>query len=378
MRLFPVESRFHIRRTRALGYALLGFCTALILFGPQIAELGLNALGCPVGFGTPGANCRGFAGLLAAPLAPWSSAVPPVETVFLLFDHWWGLLLVWAALIVLSGRIDRRDGPAGARQPVLQSDASCAAVTALGPRGSVQAQQAQWVQARQAEQQAEARASQQSLTRQLLAESVFWGGIAVSCWVLLGGLLVFCIAFGTPLLGGLSAQSLLAAFGCPDLQQSSMNPLAGFCGFWTERLAPYQQPFFGALLSPLWLFTQFHDLLLVWLGLVLLLALLPLYRFGWLMLVVKEQAIASRVVFTLFVLSSLALVYFQFFDAPAWVRVSEQLSRVADPSPEVSLLTSVLQAGAVLLVVLVVSAFSLTAVLASRASKSGAQGRGDK
>ena len=301
------------RRTRWLAYALLGFCVAFILFGPQLAESGLRMLGCSSRGGMATADCSGISGLIARRLTPFLSTMPPVETGFALIQGFWGLLAIWLGLIVLGIRAGRDDSVTSPPPLSVAEPATTAAPASLAEperRTSWQAQQAEWIRSRQAEQQAEQAAEQRSLTQRLLAEGLFWGAVAALWWTLLAGLIAFCIAFGTPLLGGASAGALFNALGCTGHSSMVSDPCgAGLAGFWAERLAPYREPFIGAVMSPFWLFTQFGDLLLIWLAALLLLALLPVYRFGWRMVVVQaEHPVVMRVLFILFVLATLALL----------------------------------------------------------------------
>ena len=48
-----------------------------------------------------------------------------------------------------------------------------------------------------------------------------------------------------------------------------------------DRLAPYQRPWYGALLSPIWLFAQFSGVLLAWMALVSGLVGVLASRLGW-------------------------------------------------------------------------------------------------
>lgn len=267
-------------RTRMLAYALLGYIALMVLFGPSIAELGLEALGCPGRPGSSEIGCQGLAMLPAQALAPWLSVTPPLETTFLLLQQMWFLIAGWVGLIVLSVRSDRRP-----KLPVeTQHEASVVSEqSAIASTGNISyaAQQAEWISHKQAEQAQERETEQLSLYRRLLAEGTLWGSLSIVFIFMLAGLAVFCLALGTPLVGGLSAQSLLHTFGCSNQSLMASNPLGGFCGFWTDRLEPYQRPWFGALFSPFWLFTQFSDVLLIWTALILLLALVFVYRVGW-------------------------------------------------------------------------------------------------
>ncbi|SDD34501.1 hypothetical protein [Aquimonas voraii] len=262
-------------RSRLLVYGGVLAGALLVLFGPQLAEWGLSALGCPLGFGAPGAGCTGVLEAPARALVRWSQASPPLETAFVLFNQAWPLLLCWAAAVILSLRADRtRSTPA----PASPRGGSPPHST---PQGlTPEAARARWIAARQHEQAEEALANSRALHDQLFAEAGFVGGVAFACALLICGLFAFCLAFGLPLLGGVSAEYTLHAFGCDAPAQAAMDPLARACGTLEQRLGPYRQPFFGALLSPLWLFTQFGDVLLLWLLCISALTVLPALRFG--------------------------------------------------------------------------------------------------
>ncbi len=125
------------------------------------------------------------------------------------------------------------------------------------------------------------------------------------------------------------------------------------------------------MLSPVWLFTQFHDLLLMWLGAIVLVALLPIYRFGWWMIVAKEQAIAVRALFVLFVVSSLALVLYRFYDLPGAARASAALPGGGQQAPGVALLMSIAELGLALALLAVAAVVSVTVLVIASARKQG-------
>jgi len=251
--------------------------------------------------------------LPANALAPWLSVAPPVETTFLLLQQTWPLVAGWLALIVLSIRSDRRQGPPGAAQPEALQGSERNAAAATG-NASFAAQRVEWIRQKEAEQTEEQRVDQLSLHRRMLAEGGLWGSLSIAFVFLLGALAVFCVALGTPVIGGLSAQSLLSAFGCFDQSQMASNPWSGLCGFWVDRLEPYQRPWLGALFSPIWLFTQFSDVLLIWLSSILVLALLPVYRVGWSM-VLKNT---SPLVKTGWVIVFSAALLGQLYELSSW------------------------------------------------------------
>ncbi|MCK7594147.1 hypothetical protein [Pseudomarimonas salicorniae] len=260
-------------RTRLIAYGLLAYCVAMVLFGPLIAEWGLWALGCS-------ASCSGLAMLPGNGLLPWLSRVPPVETAFQLWDQSGLWLGGWLGLVFLSRQIDRRTP----RHAVIATPVEPVPPAVAADDPGFAARQAVWVREREAEQ-AEARhLDQLSFRRRMLAEGSLWAALCITLIVTVSGLVLFCLAFGTPLIGGLSAEGLLSSLSCSDPARLETHPLGGMCDFWVERLAPYSRPWFGALLAPVWLFTQFSDVLLGWVAAIAALLLAPGLRFGWSML----------------------------------------------------------------------------------------------
>ena len=235
-------------RTRLLVYGLFGYCAVLVFLGPFIAEFGLAVLGCPGNLGYAQSGCRGVAMLPADAMMPWLSVVPPVGTTFLLLEQSWVLIAGWLAWIVLSVRSDRAQALLGTAPP-----------NAL----------------RTGEVRLAASAGKASIARQ--RNGMFLGAIVF----LLVALAAFCLLLGTPLIGGLSAQSILRTLGCSNPVLMDSNPWSGTCGFWMDRLAPYQRPWYGALLSPIWLFAQFSGVLLAWMALVSGLVGVLASRLGW-------------------------------------------------------------------------------------------------
>lgn len=235
-------------RTRLLVYGLFGYCSVMVFLGPSVAEFGLGVLGCPGNWGSAQSGCRGVAMLPANALMPWLSVMPPVGTTFLLLEQSWVLIAGWLAWIVLSVRSDQSRVLPSVAQP-----------NAL----------------RTGEQRSALVASSAPLVRQ--SKGVLPGAIIV----LLVALAAFCLLLGTPLIGALSAENILRGLGCSNPALMDSNPWIGACRFWMERLEPYQRPWYGALLSPVWLFTQFSAVLLVWMALILFLVLMSTYRLGW-------------------------------------------------------------------------------------------------
>jgi len=251
-------------RTRLLAYGLFGYCSAMVFLGPSVAEFGLGALGCPGSRGPAESGCQGLAILPANALVPWLYVAPPVETTFLLLQQSWALIAGWLVLIALSVRSDRRRVPLGAAQPNAPrtNELSSASSTGNAPFE-------------------DQRTGLLSLHRRFRAEGALWGSLSMAIVLLLAALAVFCLVLGTPLIGGVSAESILQTLHCSDQSLMGSNPWSGLCGFWIDRLEPYQRPWYGALLSPFWLFTQFSDVLLIWMALILFLVLMFAYRLGW-------------------------------------------------------------------------------------------------
>jgi hypothetical protein len=353
MPAIAAERRVSVR-TRILAYALLGYVVLMVLFGASVAELGLEALGCPGRPGSSETGCQGLAMLPAQGLVPWLSVTPPLETTFLLLEEAWLLMAGWVGLIVLSVRSDRRPKPPVDTQHEALVVSEQSAIASSG-NTSYAAQQAEWIRHKQAEQAQEREAEQLSLYRRLQVEGALWGSLSIVFIFMLGGLAVFCLALGTPLIGGLSAQSLLHTFGCANQSLMASNPLGGFCGFWTDRLEPYQRPWFGALFSPVWLFTQFSDVLLIWMALILLLALMFVYRVGWLMVFKNSSPYLKAIGLIMFSAALLGQLY-------QMTRETSQLVQSFSSSglsPAVNVVEMVVLAGTVIVLVVIAGLIAL-------------------
>lgn len=282
-------------RTRVLAYGLFGYCSVMVFLGPSVAEFVLGILGCPGRMGSGDSGCSGLAVLPANALVPWSSVVPPLETTFFLLQKSWALIAGWFVLIALSLRADRRQGPNGSAWPAATQtfDRACASSPAHPALSAERCERAEWKRqkdAAYAEQVADKTTGLLALHRRLQAEGELWGLLAIVFVLLVVALVAMCLVLGTPLIGGMGAEHLLRSSGCSNLPQMGSNPMGGLCGFWVERLEPYQRPWYGALLSPLWLFTQFSDVLLVWMAVILGLLLLFACRLGWRTLVSKASS----------------------------------------------------------------------------------------
>lgn len=295
-------------RTRLLAYGPLALCSTMVLFGPTVAERVLQVLGCSGRPGAADSGCQGLAVLPASALAPWLWVAPPVETIFLLLQQTWPLLGVWLALVWLSMHSDRRPRlPGVARPDSLQIRQT--RVAAVAANASHAERQAAWISQKQAEQAQAQRIQQLSLHRRMLTEGTLWGSLWMACIFLVVGLATFCLALGAPLIGGLSAESLLHAFGCSNESLMASNALSGSCGFWSERLEPYLRPWYGALFSPIWLFTQFPDVLLGWMGLILLFSLSVVYRAGWALVFKNTSPAVKAGALIMFTAALLGLLY---------------------------------------------------------------------
>ncbi|AYQ30081.1 MULTISPECIES: hypothetical protein [unclassified Polaromonas] len=220
---------------RVLVWGLLLFCISLALVGGVVAEQVMAALNCQYRADPRTGSCSFLQHALASGFAPFLSAETPLDYPFMLLRNFWGLILVWLAAIAWSRHawLNPRQAPATRRAPV---------PTAIS--------------------------LQQGLHKVLHA----------SFWILLVGLIAFCIAFGTPFLSTWLAREILQTLGCSP---GSFDPLVSACmsklGFWTPRLQPFLLPFLGQLGSPLWLFWQFGDVLVYWFALTALVLALKVY-----------------------------------------------------------------------------------------------------
>jgi hypothetical protein len=220
---------------RALVWGLLLFCISFSLLGGVIAEQIMAMLNCQPHADYRTGSCSFLLNALASRIAPFLSAQTPLDYPFMLLHGFWGLILVWLVAIGLSRH--------AYQNPRKRAPAAPARV----PR---------------------ARSLPHTLHQCLQA----------SFWILLVGLIAFCIAFGTPFLGTYVSREILQALGCSP---GSFDPMASACmsapGFWTTRLQPFLVPFLGQLGSPLWLFWQFGDVLIVWVVVIAVVLALKLY-----------------------------------------------------------------------------------------------------
>lgn len=220
---------------RALVWGLFLFCISFALIGGVIAEQALAALNCQFHADPRAGTCSFLQNALASRLTPFLSAETPLDYPFMLLRSFWGLILAWLVAIGWS-----RHAAQNPRKPVTTSRAPVPAAISF----------------------------RRALHRFLQS----------SFWILLLGLIAFCIAFGTPFLSTYVSREILQALGC---NPGSFDPLVSACmsrpGFWTPRLQPFLLPLLGQLGSPLWLFWQFGDVLIVWVVLIALVLALKLY-----------------------------------------------------------------------------------------------------
>jgi hypothetical protein len=220
---------------RALVWGLFLFCISFALIGGVIAEQALAALNCQFHADPRAGTCSFFQNALASRLTPFLSAQTPLDYPFILLRNFWWLILAWLAVIGWS-----RHAYQNPRKAITARHAPAA--TAMSPQRRLH----QFLQ--------------------------------VSFWILLLGLIAFCIAFGTPFLSTYVSREILQALGC---NPGSFDPLVSACmsspGFWTPRLQPFLLPLLGQLGSPFWLFWQFGDVLIVWVVLIAVVLALKLY-----------------------------------------------------------------------------------------------------
>lgn len=223
---------------RALVWSLLLFCISFALMGGVIAEQAMAALNCQYNADPRARSCPFLQNALASRFAPFLSAETPLDYPFMLLRGFWGLILVWLAAIGFARH--------AYQNPRKRAIAPLALAPTISTAGSLQ----------------------QTLHRVLQA----------SFWILVVGLVLFCLAFGTPLLGTYVSREILEALGCSP---GSFDPLVSACmskpGFWTQRLQPFLLPFLGQLGSPLWLFWQFGDVLVAWVALIGIVIALQVY-----------------------------------------------------------------------------------------------------
>lgn len=220
---------------RALVWGLFLFCISFALIGGVIAEQVLAALNCQPHADIRSGTCSFLQNALASRLTPFLSAQSPLDYPFMLLRGFWGLILAWLAAIAWSRHVHQNPRRASAAPPA---------------------------------------PSPTAMSRQRRLHRVLKAGF----WILLIGLIVFCIAFGTPFLGTYVSREILQLLGCSP---GTFDPLVSDCmsktGFWTPRLQPFLLPFLGQLGSPLWLFWQFGDVLAWWSATIAVVLALKVY-----------------------------------------------------------------------------------------------------
>lgn len=219
---------------RALVWGLFLFCISFALIGGVMAEQALAALNCQFHADPRAGTSSFFQNALASRLAPFLSAQTPLDYPFILLRNFWWLILAW--LVAIGWSRHAYQNPKAITAPRMP------AATAV----PMQRRLHQFLQA--------------------------------SFWILLLGLIAFCIAFGTPFLSTYVSREILQALGC---NPGTFDPLVSACmsrpGFWTPRLQPFLLPLLGQLGSPLWLFWQFGDVLIIWVVLIAVVFALKLY-----------------------------------------------------------------------------------------------------
>ncbi|WP_431095766.1 hypothetical protein [Polaromonas aquatica] len=220
---------------RVLVWGLVFFCISFALIGGVIAEQAMAALNCQYNANPTAGSCSFLQNALASRFAPFLSAETPLDYPFMLLHSFWGFILVWLVAIGFARHASHN----------LRSPAAAPASTIPTTVSPLQTLHAT---------------------------------LQASFWILLVGLIAFCIAFGTPFLGTYVSREVLQALGCSP---GGFDPLVSACmaspGFWTPRLQPFLLPFLGQLGSPLWLFWQFGDVLIIWVTMIAVVFVLKLY-----------------------------------------------------------------------------------------------------
>lgn len=210
---------------KILQWGLILFCLGFAIVGGVVAEHALELLQCQPHADPALRSCSWVGNVLGMRLVPFLTAGGVADYPFVLLRNFWALIAVWVLALVALRRAER-------------SAASAAAVAPGSSRpvhpGVTSADVARWA-----------------------ARAGFWA--------LLLGLVGFCIAFGTPILGNQVAREVLGALGCsPGTFDPFSSPCMSAPGFWTHRLALYVIPLAGPLLAPLWLVMAFWDVLIAW------------------------------------------------------------------------------------------------------------------
>lgn len=208
---------------KILQWGLILFCLGFAIVGGVLAERLLELLHCQPHANPDLRSCSWLPNALGMRLTPFLAAGGPADYPFVLLHSFGALIALWLAALGALRWADRNPARAAA---VLGS---------VAPR------------------------------QRITGASLLRGSARGAFWLLLLGLIAFCIAFGTPILGNQVAREVLGALGCSP---GSFDPFSSPCmsapGFWTHRLALYVIPLAGPLLAPVWLVMAFWDVLLVW------------------------------------------------------------------------------------------------------------------
>ncbi|MEO8023390.1 hypothetical protein [Polaromonas sp.] len=225
--LRPSRIAFQILRT-----GLVLFCIAFIFFGGVVSEGLLSALHCQPHADYRVSSCPAPVNWLAQNISPFLSAQTILDYPFIFLHSFWALILLWLGVI------------AWARWAAMQPRKVATVAPAARPVATSPDQSAHHV-------------------------------LRISFWLLLTGLIAFCIALGTPFLGSYTAREILLQMGCsPGTFDPFTSPCTSAPGFWTPRLLPFLIPILGQFLSPIWLVWKFYDVLIAWLAVIGLVAAL--------------------------------------------------------------------------------------------------------
>ena len=206
---------------KILQWGLILFCLGFAIVGGVLAERLLELLHCQPHANPALRSCSWLSNALGMRLAPFLTAEGVTDYPFVLLHNFWALIALWVLALILLRRADRN----AVRAPTMAG---------TGHTGIAGADMARWA-----------------------ARAVFG--------LLLLGLIGFCVAFGTPLLGTHMAREVLATLGCsPGTFDPFSSPCMSAPGFWTHRLALYVIPLAGPLLAPVWLVMAFWDVLIAW------------------------------------------------------------------------------------------------------------------
>lgn len=226
----PSRIVFQILRT-----GLVLFCISFIFFGGVVAEALTSALPCQPHADYRISSCPAPLNWLAQSMSPFLSAQTILDYPFIFLHSFWAFILLWLMAIAWARSVSMRPQK----------------VVAAAPPAKLVA------------------ASPYQTPHRILQ---------VSFWLLLAGLIAFCIALGTPFLGSHVAREILLLMGCsPGTFDPFTSPCTSAPGFWTPRLLPFLIPILGQFLSPIWLVWKFYDVLILWLVAIGLVSLLKQY-----------------------------------------------------------------------------------------------------